>query len=132
MSTVKVQVWGGGGAGGLVVFEAIAGIEIDFGAHIVAAGGGGGEGGSSDKMGGDGQAGPFPTGIAAGGDLNSGGKGGNGGTGGSLAAMPGSVSSNDSAGGGGCSAGRVFLGTRSPAPILVTGTIGALRSDFAF
>jgi hypothetical protein len=124
---------GGGGAGGLVVFEAIAGIQIDFGAQIAAAGGGGGEGGSSKDMGGDGQSGPYPAGIALGGALNSGGKGGNGGTGaGSSATMPDPGVANDSAGGGGGSTGRVFLGTRSPSAILVFGTVAALRTDFAF
>lgn len=131
--TDRYRGGGGGGAGGLVVFESVGGIQIDLGAQIAASGGAGGEGGTSNKMGGDGQSGPFPAAVAQGGNLNSGGRGGNGGTGaGSTATTPEPGVANDSAGGGGGSAGRVFLGTRGPAQLVVNGSIAALRTDFTF
>jgi hypothetical protein len=124
---------GGGGAGGLVVLESIAGVQLDFGAVIAAAGGGGGEGGDANKMGGDGQPGPYPSGTALGGNVNAGGAGGNGGTGAdTTATTPSAGAAGASAGGGGGSAGRVFLGARAPATITVDGNVRALRSDFPF
>ncbi|MDB4933442.1 MAG: hypothetical protein JWP87_414 [Labilithrix sp.] len=124
---------GGGGAGGLVVLESLAGVQLDLGAVIAAAGGGGGEGGDSNKMGGDGESGPYPSGTASGGNLNAGGAGGSGGTGAATtAATPSAGFGGASAGGGGGSAGRVFLGARAPAVVSVGGDIRALRTDFAF
>jgi hypothetical protein len=124
---------GGGGAGGLVVLESVAGIQIDLGAELAAAGGGGGEGGGGNQMGQDGQAGPYPSFPASGGNAVGGGSGGSGGTGaGTTTTAPGSGLSGSTAGGGGGAAGRVFLGTRTPALLVVGGKVSALRSDFAF
>ena len=124
---------GGGGAGGLVFFESVAGVEVLAGAELAAAGGAGGEGGDSNKMGADGQAGPYPSATALGGNANSGGKGGNGGTGaGATIAPPGPGLGGSTAGGGGGSVGRVFLGARAPALVVVGGKVSALRTDFAF
>ena len=124
---------GGGGAGGLVFLESVAGVEVQAGAELAAAGGAGGEGGDSNKMGQDGQAGPYPSATALGGNANAGGAGGNGGAGaGSTTTAPGPGLGGTSAGGGGGSTGRVFFGTRTPALLLIGGKVSALRTDFAF
>ena len=124
---------GGGGAGGLVFLESVAGVELEVGAELAAAGGAGGEGGDSNKMGADGQAGPYPSATAQGGNANNGGAGGNGGTGaGATTTAPGPGLSGSTAGGGGGATGRVFFGTRMPALLVVGGKVSALRSDFAF